>query len=64
MSSLIAGHVKNKLEGVKRNGGANLTNVQCKTIGNCHNEFPSVQKIYADKNEKRSNIVKMTMFPK
>jgi hypothetical protein len=24
-------------------GGGNLTNVQCKSIWNCHNEFPSVQ---------------------
>jgi hypothetical protein len=28
------------LNGVGRHGGGDLTNVQCKAIGNCHTESP------------------------
>jgi hypothetical protein len=33
--------------------GANLTNIQCKATQKCHNEFPPVQLMYTNKNEKK-----------
>jgi hypothetical protein len=33
---------------MERDGGASLTNLQCKPIQKCHNEFPSVQLMYAN----------------
>jgi hypothetical protein len=46
-----------------RDGGGNLTKVQCKHLQKCYNELPHVQLMYANKNALTKKECTLTLLP-